>query len=123
MSELRLLKDQVVGITDLAVATTDGLLIAADHDESVDVERLAAAAAAALGLARGSGDALGRGLLLQTVSRFSGGYLVVQPVADLALLGVLGDAGLDVVRLYVESQIVADRISRLLTSPDQAIAS
>ncbi|NUR86362.1 MAG: dynein regulation protein LC7 [Nonomuraea sp.] len=123
LAELRLLQDRVVGITDVAVATADGLIIAADHDESIDRERLAAMAATTLGLARGSGEALGRGVLQQSVSRFSGGFVVVQPVGELALLAVLGDPGLDVARLHLESQVVADRINRLLTSPETAIAS
>ncbi|MFD9127602.1 roadblock/LC7 domain-containing protein [Kitasatospora sp. NPDC059571] len=120
VAELCGLRERVVGVTDLAVAAGDGLLIAADTDEEVDSECLAALAAAALGLARRSGQATGKGALHRTVAHFGHGYLVVQPVGEMGLLTVLGDAGLDVERLHTESQAVAERIDRVLTAPDRA---
>ncbi|MEY9964012.1 putative regulator of Ras-like GTPase activity (Roadblock/LC7/MglB family) [Streptacidiphilus sp. MAP12-16] len=120
LAEMRSLREKVVGITDTAVVAIDGLLIAADTDEPVDPESLAALAAAALGLARRTGQATGKGLLRQTVAHCSGGYVVVHAVGDMALMAVLGDTGLDMARLQVESQAVAERIDRLLTSREPA---
>lgn len=115
VAEIRRLRDRVVGVTDVAVATSDGMLITADADETVHPDTLAALSAATLGLARRAGEVLGKGGLQQTVAQFTHGYVVVRAVGDLALLAVLGDAGMDVRHLHLESQAVTDRIDRLLT--------
>lgn len=60
----------------------------------------------------------GRGLLHHTVSRFTDGYLVAQTVGEMALIGVLGDAGLDIGRLHTETQASVERLTALLTSAD-----
>lgn len=121
-AEIRRLRDRVVGITDIAVATADGILITADADDMVNPDTLAALSAATLGLARRAGDVLGRGGLQQTVAQFNHGYVIVQAVGELALLAVLGDAGLDVTHLHRESQAVIDRIDHLLTAPREPAA-
>ncbi|MEV5413684.1 roadblock/LC7 domain-containing protein [Thermopolyspora sp. NPDC052614] len=118
--EIRRLRDRVVGVTDVAVATTDGILITADADaDLVNPDTLAALSAATLGLARRAGDVLGRGGLQQTVAQFNHGYVVVQAVGELALMAVLGDAGMDVRHLHRESQAVTERINHLLTAPQE----
>lgn len=116
LAEMHALRDRVVGVTDLAVATVDGLLMAADTDESIDAEVLAALTSATVGLARRTGEVLRRGPLHQTLSRFSDGYVVTQAVGDLGLMAVMGDVGMDITRLRVESQLTADRIGRLLAA-------
>ncbi|WP_431679744.1 roadblock/LC7 domain-containing protein [Kitasatospora sp. KL5] len=120
LAEMRTLRDRVAGVTDLALAAVDGLLITADAEDGLDTESLAALAAAALGLARRAGQATGKGLLHRTVAQFSHGYVVVQPVGRMGLMTVLGDSGLDVARLHTESQAAAERIDRLLTAAPQA---
>ncbi len=117
--EIRRLRDRVVGVTDVAVATADGILITADADDLVNPDTLAALSAATLGLARRAGDVLGRGGLQQTVAQFNHGYVVVQAVGELALMAVLGDAGMDVRHLHREAQAVTERINHLLTSPQE----
>lgn len=123
ITEMRMLRDQVMGVTDMVVVTTDGLLIAADTGEAVDLDRLAAVAAATLGLAAGSGKAMNKGAPRQTTAEYSDGFLVVRPVGAVALMAVLGDLGMDVARLHVQSQAVAERINRLLTAPEEAEAA
>ncbi|MEW1909900.1 roadblock/LC7 domain-containing protein [Kitasatospora sp. NPDC085895] len=117
IAEMRALRDRVAGVTDLAVAAVDGLLVAADTEEGIDGESLAALAAAALGLARRAGQSTGKGLLHRTVAQFSHGYVVVQPIGRMGLMTVLGDSGMDIARLHTESQAAADRMDRLLTAP------
>ena len=63
--ELHALRDRVVGVTDVRLATADGIRIAADADQGSEVESLAALTAAALGLARRTGEATGKGALRQ----------------------------------------------------------
>jgi predicted regulator of Ras-like GTPase activity (Roadblock/LC7/MglB family) len=120
---MRVLRDRVVGITDVVVASADGLLITAEADDTVDQECLAALTAAALGIARRTGDATGKGLLQHTVAQFNDGCLVAQSIGEMALMAVLGDSGMDVKRLQVESQATAERIGFLLTRAKEATPS
>ncbi|MFJ6935373.1 roadblock/LC7 domain-containing protein [Streptomyces sp. NPDC101132] len=117
-TEMRELRDRVVGVTDIVVASVDGLLITAETDDTADAESLAALTAAAVSLARRAGAMTSKGLLHHTVSRFTDGYLVAHPVGDMALIGVLGDTGLDVRRLHTETQATLQRLTALLTAPE-----
>lgn len=47
VTEMRTLREKVVGVTDVVVASVDGLLITAEADDDADPESLAALAAAA----------------------------------------------------------------------------
>jgi predicted regulator of Ras-like GTPase activity (Roadblock/LC7/MglB family) len=112
--EMRGLREQVTGITDTAVAASDGLLIAADTADSIDPEGLAALAAAGLGLARRTAQATARGTLRRTVTYGSHGCAAFYAVGDTALMVVLGDEGLDVDRLHRVTQSALDRIGSIL---------
>ncbi|MGW2520733.1 roadblock/LC7 domain-containing protein [Streptomyces sp. NPDC001617] len=112
--EMRVLREQVTGITDTAVAAADGLLIAADTADSIDPEGLAALAAAGLGLARRTAQATARGTLRQTVTYGSHGCAAFYAVGDTALMVVLGDEGMDVDRLHLATQPALDRIGSIL---------
>ena len=112
--EMRVLREQVTGITDTAVAAADGLLIAADTADSIDPEGLAALAAAGLGLARSTAQATSRGTLRQTVTYGSHGCAAFYAVGDTALMVVLGDEGMDVDRLHLATQPALDRIGSIL---------
>ena len=112
--EMRGLREQVTGITDTAVAASDGLLIAADTADSIDPEGLAALAAAGLGLARRTAQATARGALRRTVTYGSHGCAAFYAVGDTALMVVLGDEGLDVDRLHGVTQAALDRIGSIL---------
>ncbi|MEV6108547.1 roadblock/LC7 domain-containing protein [Streptomyces sp. NPDC051940] len=115
ISEMRGLREHVSGITDTAVAAADGVLIAADTAEDKDAERLAALAAAGLGLARTTIAAASRGLVRQTVTTGSLGCAAVYAVGDLAAMIVIGDEGLDLSRLDAESRPALERIGSILT--------
>ena len=54
LAELRALRDRVIGVTDTALASRDGLIICADTAD-LDPESMAALGAASLGLARRRG--------------------------------------------------------------------
>ncbi|MEW2115839.1 roadblock/LC7 domain-containing protein [Streptomyces sp. NPDC005474] len=111
------------GITDTAIAATDGLLIAADTAESIDPEGLAAIAAAGLGLARRAAEATGRGTLRRTVTYGSQGCAAFYAVGDTALMVVLGDEGVDLERLHRATQPALRRIGSILTATDPAVAT
>ncbi|NXY97154.1 roadblock/LC7 domain-containing protein [Streptomyces sp. BR123] len=114
-AEARTLRNRVVGVTDVVVASVDGLLITAETDDTAEPESLAALTAATLNIARRAGSMTSRGLLHHTVSRFTDGYLVTHTLGEMALIGVLGDAGMDIARLHTETQASAQRITTLLT--------
>lgn len=113
---MRILREQVVGVTDVAVATRDGLLIAADSDEEVDLDRLAALAAATLGLASGGGAAVDRGVPGQATLEYSSGYLAVRPVGSTALMVVLGDRGMDLAGFRAHAQAAVEGLGTLLAA-------
>ncbi|MEU6219537.1 roadblock/LC7 domain-containing protein [Streptomyces sp. NPDC047022] len=113
--EMRGLREQVTGITDTAVAASDGLLIAADTASGIDPEGLAALAAAGLGLARRTAEATARGALRGAVAYGSDGCAAFYAVGDTALMVVLGDEGVDVDRMHRTIQPTIDRIGSILT--------
>jgi hypothetical protein len=114
LAELRALRDRVVGITDTALASRDGLIIRAD---TVDIspDNIAALAAASQGLAQRMAAEAGKGALREATTRGSGGCVAVYPVGAVALLAVVGDEGLDTVRLYRESRATVEHLERLLS--------
>ncbi|GAA3412281.1 MULTISPECIES: roadblock/LC7 domain-containing protein [Streptosporangium] len=113
LAELKILRDQVTGVLETAVASVDGLLVAADS-EGARPEVLAALAAATLGLGKRTGYEVGMGELREVVTRCRSGYIVVYAVRQEALLVVLADEGLDVSRLHVESRPTVERLGALL---------
>ncbi|MGJ6963328.1 roadblock/LC7 domain-containing protein [Streptosporangium sp. G11] len=113
LAELKILRDQVVGVMETAVASVDGLLVAADS-EGARPEVLAALAAATLGLGKRTGYEVGMGELREVVTRCRSGYIVVYAVRQEALLVVLADEGLDVSRLHVESRPTVERLGVIL---------
>jgi predicted regulator of Ras-like GTPase activity (Roadblock/LC7/MglB family) len=110
---LRALRDRVVGITDTALASRDGLIITSDTAD-IDPDNLAALAAASLGLAQRMSAEAGKGTLREATTRSSGGIVAVYAVGTSALLVVVGDDGLDVVRLHRESRPTVEAIEVLL---------
>jgi hypothetical protein len=121
VTEIRALREQVTGITDTALAAVDGLLIAADTEDRIDPDGLAALAAAGLGLARRTTAAAGQGSFRQAVTYSSGGYMAVYAVGDAALMVVLGDEGLNITRLHLDSLPTIERIGSILSVPEQAM--
>ncbi len=115
LAEMRALRDRVVGIADTALASRDGLIIRADTGD-IDPEYLAAMAAAALGLGHRMAAEVGKGSLNEIVARSSGGYVATYAVGAAALLVLVGDAGLDSVRLHRESQVTIKNLELLLAS-------
>jgi hypothetical protein len=75
----------------------------------------AALAAASQGLAQRMAAEAGKGALREATTRGSGGCVAVYPVGAVALLAVVGDEGLDTVRLYWESRATVEHLERLLT--------
>ncbi|MBW8486614.1 roadblock/LC7 domain-containing protein [Actinomadura sp. PM05-2] len=115
LGELHALRDQVTGVTDSAVASADGLLIAADTGD-VRPDVLAAMAAAALGLGKSTADEVGMGELREVVTRCQSGHIAIYAIDRTCLLVVLGDEGLDIARLHLQSRPAVTRLAGLLAA-------
>ena len=102
LAEMRALRDRVIGITDTALASRDGLIIRADAPD-INADNLAALASASLGLAQRMAAEVGRGMLREAITRGSEGCVAVYAVGRRALLVVVGDLGLDSVKLDREA--------------------
>lgn len=114
LAELRALRDRVIGVTDTALASRDGLIICADTAD-LDPESMAALGAASLGLAQRMAAEVGKGLLRQAVTRSSGGYVAIYAVGSGALLMVVADVGVDIMRLDREATATAEVIDGIRT--------
>jgi uncharacterized protein len=113
MAELQALRDRVIGITDTALASRDGLIIRADTAD-INADNLATLAAATLGLAQRTSAETGRGLLREAMIRCSGGHVAVYAVGSGSLLVIVGDVGLDSVRLDREASATVESLDALL---------
>lgn len=114
LSEMRALKHQVAGVTNITVATVDGMLVATD-DERVHAENLAALGAAMLGLARRTVQEVGNGAFRETVTRSDSGYVAVYAIGNEALLVVLADRGLNFARLHLEARRAIERMAAIFS--------
>jgi predicted regulator of Ras-like GTPase activity (Roadblock/LC7/MglB family) len=114
LEEMRALRDSVIGVTDTALASRDGLIITADTAD-IDPDNLAALAAASLGLAQRMAAEVGKGTLREAMTRSSEGYVSVYAVGGRALLVVVGDVGMDSVRLDREARAAVEKIEALLS--------
>jgi uncharacterized protein len=110
---LRALADRVAGITDIALANRDGLIIASEVS-GAEPDNLAALAAASLGIAQRMSAEVGRGTLREVTTRGSGGCVVVYAVGASTLLAVVGDNRLDVAHLHRESRPTVEAIEVVL---------
>jgi uncharacterized protein len=110
---LRALAGRVPGITDIALASRDGLIIASEMS-GAEPDNLAALAAASLGIAQRMSTEAGRGTLREVTTRGRGGCVVVYAVGASTLLAVVGDKGLDAARLHRESRPTVEAIEVVL---------
>jgi uncharacterized protein len=110
---LRALTSRVAGITDIALASRDGLIITSDTT-GAEPDNLAALAAASLGIAQRMTTEVGRGTLQEVTTRGAGGSVTVYAVGTSSLLVVVGDKRLDVGRLRRESRPTVEAIEVVL---------
>lgn len=115
-AEMRKLRENVAGVTDTVIASSDGIPIVSDVAKNVDPAHISALAAADLGVARQAAEVNGLGTLSQTVVFGSEGYMAVYAIGRLSLMVVLGDKGLNLGRLLHETQPVIERVGAILAA-------
>lgn len=113
VDELESLRGRVVGMSESVISATDGLLVASDTSTS-HPESMAALASATLALGKRTAAQSALGQLAEVVNRCNGGYVVVLPIRDRALLVVIGDEGLDLAGLRRESSRSIETLAGLL---------
>ncbi len=112
--ELTALRHQVPGVQGCVLGGVDGRRVVDDVLDGVRPHDIAALAAGAHGISRTCGSALGQGGFSEVTIRNIGGSLAVYAVGELALLAVIGDAGLNVARLHLEARPATQRLASLL---------
>jgi len=113
LAEMRALQEKVTGITGMAVASRDGLIIREDTG-GADPDNLAALGATWLALAQRMSTEVGQGTLREAMTRSSGGSVTIYAIGTEAVLVIIGDEGLDTARLHRESQATLDAIRALI---------
>lgn len=113
--ELATLRHQVTGVTGCLIAGVDGLLILHDTHSATEPHDIAAMAAAAHGISRTYGTALGQGRFHEVTIHNDGGYLTVYPAGELTLLAVTATDGLNIARLHIQARPAITRLAALLT--------
>jgi uncharacterized protein len=109
--QLLALRTEVRSVIGSLVATSDGLLVAADLPDRPD--QVAALTATLVGLARYAVDVTGSGALTETVARGSRGYLAAFALDGAATLTVVAEADLNVAMLHLKLQPIRDRLVEL----------
>jgi uncharacterized protein len=113
LAEMRALQEKVTGITGTAIASRDGLIVREDTG-GVNPDNLAALAAAWLALAQRMSTEVGQGTLREALTRSTGGSVAIYAIGSQAVLVIIGDEGLDTVRLHRESRAALDAIRTLI---------
>ena len=108
-AEFRLIRANVPGVHGSVVATSDGFLVAHDVPD-LDSTDIAALLAASRSLASRGAAITGRGQFREVITRGSLGYVAVYAAGDNAIVGVIGDAELNVAMLHYR---VHDTILRI----------
>jgi uncharacterized protein len=114
-TEIRELRARLPHVTGVLVASVDGLPIAQDMAAD-EPERLAAMAAAQLGLGQQIAAAVAGGAFQETVTRAADAYVATFAAGTSALLAIVASAELNVGRLHHEARPVAARIGELYAS-------
>jgi uncharacterized protein len=100
---------ETIGVTGALIATVDGLLIAAESDE-MEVDAVAALAAAAAGVGAQFTQLLGLGAPNGSVMLGSKGSVAVRHVGRGALLVMFGTDGPNLARLHLAMRQVMPRL-------------
>jgi predicted regulator of Ras-like GTPase activity (Roadblock/LC7/MglB family) len=113
-AELRELLAEVIGVSGALVATADGMLIAAECDDSLHPESIAALAAASSGVGAQFSYLMRLGELGGTVVQGSKGCVAVHPIGDNAILVLYGTEGPNVARLHLAVRQALPRVEAAL---------
>ena len=113
-AELRELLAEVIGVSGALIATGDGMLIAAEVEDSLHAESIAALAAASAGVGTQFAYLMRLGELGGTVVQGTKGCVAVHPIGDNAILVLFGTDGPNVARLHLAVRQALPRVEAAL---------
>ena len=106
----------VPGIREVAVVSSDGLLIAlSDTVDRETGDRLAAVAAGLLSVARGAGTPMGAGAVHEIIVELERALIVVMGISDGSALAVVATRPCDIGLVAYEMALLTDRAGPALT--------
>jgi predicted regulator of Ras-like GTPase activity (Roadblock/LC7/MglB family) len=107
------LRQAVVEINGVMVASLDGLTLATDLPEA-EAARVAAMTATAAGLGRRMSETVGLGGIQELVLRGEQGYMMLYRAGEKAVLAVMARGGANLGLINLESRDAAQKIARLM---------
>lgn len=114
-AELQALMGEVIGVSGAVVATADGLLLASAVDEDeMELDAVAALAAATSGVGIQFSHMLNLGEANGTVIQAANGCAAVHSLGDLAILVLYSTDGANVARLHLAARQAIPRLTEAL---------
>jgi len=108
--------EQVAGVRDAIVVSSDGLLMAMSLGMSRDsADRFAAAASGLIGLAYGAASPFGGGRVTEVIIEMEFGFIFVTGISDGSLMAVMTESGCDVGLVGYEMARLVERCGAALT--------
>jgi predicted regulator of Ras-like GTPase activity (Roadblock/LC7/MglB family) len=112
---------QVPDVLRAITVSADGLRLAASADLHTDLaDQLAAVISGLASLTSGAARYLATGTVRQTIVDMDDGVLLVMSVGDLALVGVLAEAGCDLGQVGYETAMLVHRVADALEPASRA---
>ena len=110
------LVDNVPGVRDAAVVSSDGLLIALSHGvDRAAGDRLAAVAAGLMSVARGAGAPMQAGAVHEIIVELEHALIIVMGISDGSSLVVVATRPCDLGLVAYEMAMLVDRAGEALT--------
>lgn len=110
--------DQVPGVTEAVVVSSDGLPIATSSGLDRDsVDRFSAVASGLIGLSYGAAGRFGGGAVTEVIVEMEHAFLFVTGISDGSLLAVVADGSADIGLVAYEMALMVEKTGAALT-PD-----
>ncbi len=108
--------EQVPGVSEAVVVSSDGLPIATSAGLDRDaVDRFAAVASGLIGLSYGAADRFGGGAVTEVIIEMEHAFIFVTGISDGSLLAVVADASADIGLVAYEMAVLVDKAGETLT--------
>lgn len=108
--------DQVPGVTEAVVVSSDGLPIAASNGLGRDgVDRFSAVSSGLIGLAYGAAGRFGGGAVTEVIVEMENAFLFVTGISDGSLLATMAEANCDVGLVAYEMAVLVGKTGEVLT--------
>jgi predicted regulator of Ras-like GTPase activity (Roadblock/LC7/MglB family) len=108
--------EQVPGVSEAVVVSSDGLPIAASSGLGRDaVDRFSAVASGLIGLAYGAAGRFGGGSVTEVIIEMENAFLFVTGISDGSLLATMAEANADVGLVAYEMAVLVEKTGDVLT--------